>query len=57
MPIYLNLQRFQRDVLLQEIKSVKTFYYIKLKAIEYLMTFWTGNKSPVRPYLYIDSEK
>lgn len=56
MPIYLNLQRFQRDVLLQEIKSVKTFYYIKLKAIEYLMTFWTGNKSPVRPYLYIDCE-
>ena len=57
MPLYLNLQRFQRDVLLQEIKSIKTFYYVKLKAIEYILTFWDGNKPPVRPYLYIDSEK
>lgn len=57
MPLYLNLQRFQRDVLLQEIKSIKTFYYVKLKAIEYILTFWNGNKPPVRPYLYLDSEK
>lgn len=57
MSLYLNLQKYQRDILLQEIKGIKTFYFVKLKAIEYLMTFWCGNKTPVRPYLYVDDKK
>ena len=57
MGLYLNLCKSQRDVLMKEVEGVKSFYLIKLKAIEYLMTFWNGNKPPVRPYLYVDYDK
>lgn len=57
MGLYLNLYKSQRDVLMEEVEGVKSFYYLKLKAIEFLMTFWSGNQPPVRPYLYVDYEK
>lgn len=57
MGLYLNLYKSQRDVLMTEVEGVKSFYYLKLKAIEYLLTFWSGNQQPVRPFLYVDYER
>lgn len=57
MNIYLNLQVYQSRILFQEVKNTKDFLTVKLKLLEYLLTFWYGNEDVHPPFLYINTER
>lgn len=52
--IFINLQYYQYKNLFKEIKNMKDFLLVKLKLMEYLFSFWNGNRPIVKPYVYID---
>lgn len=54
--LYLNLDKYQADVLFGDINDIRGFLLVKLKLLEFIQS-WTGNKPIKQPYVCIDNEK
>lgn len=54
--IYLNLEDFQFNELFTKITNIFDFLKVKLKALEYILTFWHGNVEVKPPYLCVDDK-
>jgi len=51
-----NLNDYQCKELFQGVSDYRTFIKVKLKLLEYLLTFWHGNTTVKPPYLYVDDQ-
>ena len=56
MGFYLNLEEYQKKILFQKVNDSNSFIGVKLKAIEFLLSFWKGNKELHPPYMYVDDK-
>lgn len=54
--LYLNLDKYQADVLFGDVNDIRRFLLVKLKLLEFIQS-WTGNKPIKQPYVCIDNEK
>lgn len=54
--IYLNLDKYQADVLFGDVNDMRSFLLVKLKLLEFIQS-WSGNKPIKQPYVCIDNEK
>jgi hypothetical protein len=54
---YLNLHNFQfRELFGCKVTNSRDFVRMKLKSMEYLLTFWHGNEKIEPPYMCVDDE-
>lgn len=54
--LYLNLDKYQADLLFGDVNDICSFLHVKLKLLEFIQS-WTGNKPIKQPYVCIDNEK